>query len=43
MNIRINAETIAFYDSSDNEVKHLNNEFNNLLSNLEFIFKYLST
>ena len=33
MNIRVNAESIAFYDSSRNELWNMNKTFEYLLSN----------
>ena len=42
MNLRTNAETIAFYDSSSSEQKNLNLTFENLLSNkFKKIYIYL--
>ena len=34
MNIRINSESIAFYNSSQNELSKINEAFNELLSKL---------
>jgi ATP-binding cassette subfamily D (ALD) protein 4 len=36
MNLRSNAEAIAFYDSSANELDQLNGIFNKLLSIIDF-------
>jgi hypothetical protein len=33
MNIRVNGESIAFYDSSKSELDEMNSTFDNLLSN----------
>lgn len=38
MNLRINAESIAFYDSNQNELNKMNETFNQLLSKSSFYF-----